>query len=459
MAIYHFSIKNIGRSDGRSAVAAAAYRSGEKLVDSVYGKEQDYTKKIGVEYKKIYAPSYTNKNLLDRQTLWNEVEKSELKKNGDLKTTARLAKEFEIAFPHEVDADTRVRMLDELAQTLVENHKVIVDAAIHAPHTKSGSDERNYHAHIMFTTRSINEQGKLGKKAREFNDDGKNITLAYRELWANIINKELERIGVIDRVSHLSHADREINLEPTQHEGSKVTQLRRMGIDTEISLKNDAIKQRNAEYLRTYQITKDLNAEIIVSERMLARLQTEQQQAQQEKAQVENQAPKVRELKDIPESEIHQLIHDRKVMLDSYLPVISTKANDLFMQDNKTKRKELEVLFEEIKQLRENIPMLFGRKQHQAKIDAEVAKYEKMRSDYKVFVEIGVEAYRKQAAEQFKKDNPIEMAKIQKAGKQLVSLHAELERRLNEQKQDNQTSQNEVLTRYPQKSDSKDRGR
>ena len=55
-------------------------------------------------------------------------------------------------------------MLDELAQTIVKNHNVIVDAVIHAPHTKSGSDERNYHAHIMFTTRSINEQGELGKK-------------------------------------------------------------------------------------------------------------------------------------------------------------------------------------------------------------------------------------------------------------------------------------------------------
>ena len=80
MAIYHFSIKNIGRSNGRSAVAAAAYRSGEKLVDSVYGKEQDYTRKTGIEYKNIYAPTHANENLLDRQTLWNEVEKSELKK-------------------------------------------------------------------------------------------------------------------------------------------------------------------------------------------------------------------------------------------------------------------------------------------------------------------------------------------------------------------------------------------
>ena len=272
MAIYHFSIKNIGRSNGRSAVAAAAYRSGEKLVDSVYGKEQDYTKKSGIEYKNIYVPSHANENLLDRQTLWNEVEKSELKKNGDLKLTARLAKEFEIAFPHEVDADTRKRMLDELAQTLVKNHNVVVDAVIHAPHTKSGSDERNYHAHIMFTTRSINEQGELGKKAREFNDDGKNLTLAYRELWANMVNRELEQIGTQERVSHLSYSDLKYDLEPTVHEGSMITQLRRQGIDTEISLKNDAIKARNAEKLEYEQIIKGLDQEIIATNSVLTDL-------------------------------------------------------------------------------------------------------------------------------------------------------------------------------------------
>lgn len=276
MAIYHFSIKNIGRSNGRSAVAAAAYRSGEKLVDSVYGKEQDYTKKTGIEYKNIYVPSHANENLLDRQTLWNEVEKSELKKNGDLKTTARLAKEFEIAFPHEVDADTRKRMLDELAQTLVKNHNVIVDAVIHAPHTKSGSDERNYHAHIMFTTRSINEQGELGKKAREFNDDGKNLTLAYRELWANMVNRELEQIGTQERVSHLSYSDLKYDLEPTVHEGSMITQLRRQGIDTEISLKNDAIKARNAEKIAHEQIIKGLDQEIITTNSVITDLKRSQ---------------------------------------------------------------------------------------------------------------------------------------------------------------------------------------
>ena len=109
MAIYHFSVKNISRSDGRSAVACAAYRSGEKLICDYYGKEQDYTKKTGVEYTKIYAPENTKLELLNRQTLWNEVERCERRKD------ATLAREFEIAFPSELNAEQRKSMLDDLS--------------------------------------------------------------------------------------------------------------------------------------------------------------------------------------------------------------------------------------------------------------------------------------------------------------------------------------------------------
>lgn len=115
MAIYHFSVKNISRSDGRSAVACAAYRSAEKLTCDYYGKEQDYTRKIGVEHTQIYAPENTNINLLNRQKLWNSVEKVERRKD------ATLAREFEIAFPNELNAEQRKSMLDDLCKKLVEN--------------------------------------------------------------------------------------------------------------------------------------------------------------------------------------------------------------------------------------------------------------------------------------------------------------------------------------------------
>ena len=262
MSIYHLSVKVISRGDGRSAVACAAYRSGEKLVCDYYEKEQDYTKKTGVEFTNIYAPPNTNPELLDRQTLWNTVEKVERRKD------AVLAREFEIAFPSELNADQRKQLLDELCQKLVEKYGVVVDAAIHAPHTESGSDARNYHAHIMFTTRAINENGEFAaKKYRDFSrDEGTQTVCDWRADFADLCNKHLELAGFDERVDHRSYADQNKDyLEPTVHEGPAVTAMRRRGIDTEISLNNDEIKVRNADAIERHeQIIKGLDQEIIV---------------------------------------------------------------------------------------------------------------------------------------------------------------------------------------------------
>jgi hypothetical protein len=262
MSIYHLSVKVVSRGDGRSAVACAAYRSGEKLTCDYYEKIQDYTKKSGVEFTNIYAPPNTNPELLDRQTLWNTVEKVERRKD------AVLAREFEIAFPCELNAEQRKQLLDELCQKLVEKYGVVVDAAIHAPHTESGSDARNYHAHIMFTTRAINEHGEFSaKKYRDFSrDNGTETVCDWREDFADLCNKHLELAGSDQRVDHRSYADQNKDyLEPTVHEGPAVTAMRRRGIDTEISLNNDEIKVRNSDAIERHeQIIKGLDQEIIV---------------------------------------------------------------------------------------------------------------------------------------------------------------------------------------------------
>ena len=269
MAIYHFSVKTISRGNGRSAVACAAYRSGEKLVCNFYGKEQDYTKKTGVEFTEIYAPENTNTELLNRQTLWNQVEKAERRKD------ALLAREFEIAFPSELNAEQRKKMLNELCQNLVKKYGVIVDAAIHAPHTDSGSDERNYHAHIMFTTRSINEHGDFSaKKYRDFSrDNGTETVSHWRESFAELCNHHLEQNGFDERVDHRSYQDQESDLEATQHEGPQATYLRRRGIFTEISLKNDEIKRRNLEIKKVIALDENIN----VSEDLVQKVRSELQ--------------------------------------------------------------------------------------------------------------------------------------------------------------------------------------
>lgn len=288
MAIYHFSEKNITRSDGRSAVACAAYRAGQKLQDQVYGKTQDYTKKEGVEYSHIYAPDHTNEKLLDREILWNSVEQAEFKKNGEIKLSARLAKEYEVALPHELTINQQIDLIDDFCQKIVKKHGVILDASIHAPH----DDNLNCHAHIMFTTRKVNQQGLLGAKAREFNDQGPQLLKEWRETFAEITNHHLAEAGLDTRIDHRSYKDQGRDyLEATIHEGNEITALRRQGIDTEISLKNDATLARNQELVEVEQFFKGLDQEIMLRPSTeylsnLKKLEQQLQQAEQEEREI-----------------------------------------------------------------------------------------------------------------------------------------------------------------------------
>ena len=279
MAIYHFSVKPISRADGRSAVAAAAYRSAEKLDDARYGKIQDYTRKTGVELSKIYAPDNVAPSLLNRNELWNAVEKSENRKD------ACLAREFEIAFPSELNQHQREKMLDDLCNQLVTKYGVVVDAAIHAPDIKGGSDERNFHAHILFTTRSIDPSTGFfsSKKYRDFNKPlGSETTKAWREYFATLTNSHLERAGIESRVDHRSYKEQGLEFEPTVHEGPSVTQQRRKGLDTEITLKNDLIKNRNAEREKAPTLLKELEQEIFTTENLKSRLEADLLEAEKQ---------------------------------------------------------------------------------------------------------------------------------------------------------------------------------
>ncbi len=271
MAIFHLNESNISRSDGRSAIACAAYRACEKLEDHTFGKTQDYTKKKGLKYKKIFAPFHTNEDLLNRQNLWNAVEKKEFNTNGSMKANARLAKEYTCALPHELTDAQRIHIVNDFCTQFIRKHNVIVDACIHAPHDNDDeTDNKNYHVHIMFTTRVVNEQGELGKKQRTFNDDGIQILKDSRATFASVVNTVLEEAGLDERIDHRSYADQGLDfLEATTHEGHEVTALRRQGLDTEISLKNDVIKAKNLDAAREYQqVIKGLDQEIIVPSRL-----------------------------------------------------------------------------------------------------------------------------------------------------------------------------------------------
>ena len=270
MAIFHFHEKNISRSDGRSAVACAAYRAGEKLHDHTYGKVQDYRKKQGVLFSQIYSPEHTQPDLLHREQLWNAVEQADTNKNGLIKANARLAKEYTCALPHELTDQQRIELVNQFCQTLVDRYHVIVDASIHRPHRHVN---QNHHVHIMLTTRYVDPNtGQLGKKQRIFNDQGPEILKQHRSLFCSLTNQALAYAGHDIEVDHRSFKDQGLAyLEPTQHEGPQVTALRRQGISTDLSRSNDLIRHNNQMILDALQQT---------AEQFKQQYQTQQEQQQ-----------------------------------------------------------------------------------------------------------------------------------------------------------------------------------
>ena len=437
MAIYHFSVKNVSRADGRSAVAAAAYRSGEKLIDERQGKEQDYTKKTGVEFSKIYAPAGTNPELLDRNQLWNTVEKVENRKNS------QLAREFEIAFPHELNKQERQELLNDLCQEIIKRHGVVVDAAIHAPHTANGSDKRNYHAHILLTTRSIDEQGNLGKKTREFNDHGKQQVEHWREKFADLTNRHLARTGhIFVEVDHRSYKAQGLGLEATQHEGSKVTQLRRQGIDTEISLKNDAIKARNAEKLANEQLIKGLDQEIILADKILSDLESlkhpQRELEQSGQANVHIEPKNALERKIEPSSPILKLSQpEKKQAIADFNARVSKLAKEIFendlreilekIQEYKELSSQLLTKIEAHKQNKPLNPFKIGtwKKELSEMVNLHnnniKVKWENLLLEYKSKKNLGANyTYYEKAHTQLFKQNPDEYKKIQEFQKEIA---------------------------------------
>jgi hypothetical protein len=275
MAIYHCSTKMISRGTGRSAVAAAAYRAGEKLINNRTGLTHDFTRKNGVVHSEIIS----NFNIeIDRNQLWNLAEQCENRKDS------RTAREWVIALPDELNADQRKQLAKDFAISLANRYGVIADLAIHEP--SKGGNDKNHHAHIMLTTRkaeldpennlilTAKTNIELSNKKRKSLGLGtsQNEIKEIRKAWAELANSALAAAEQEQRIDHLSYKDRGLNYESTQHEGPAVTKLRKLNIDTDVSLKNDAIKQRNAERLELEQIINRLNQEIIIEEHSLNKL-------------------------------------------------------------------------------------------------------------------------------------------------------------------------------------------
>lgn len=292
----HASAKQVQRSSGRSSVSAAAYRAGVRLEDERTGLIHDYTRKQGVEHSRMYAPETAPDWAHDREALWNAVEAKENRSNS---TTAH---ELEVAFPSEFNAMQRRECGDAVSREIMQRYNVAVDINYHQP-SREG-DQRNFHAHIMFTTRGFDETRSDGWARTKFRDlahdkadkqtgdkyldhEGKPTTRgkleveSLRAFTADEMNRIAERDRLQVRTEHLSFERRGIDREPTQHLGPTANKIERDGRASDRGDTNRAIKAANDN-----RATLDKRRDVIVLEQVRRRHDVAREQREALLAQV-----------------------------------------------------------------------------------------------------------------------------------------------------------------------------
>ncbi|WP_201538547.1 MobA/MobL family protein [Psychrobacter sanguinis] len=274
MTMVHIATKAISRKAGQSAVACAAYRAGDVLEDAKYGKVHDYSKKDGVISSDIVIPA-SLKGLdikIDREILWNTAEAFEARSDS------RVAREWLINLPYELPEDERHALALEFAQKLCDDMNVIADVCLHRPVMKlpfdpnakpsskrlregeKNPDPRNFHAHIMVTTRApvIEPDGKLAfdpkfkipfewsNKKRKQNDlpSSREEIKRIRKLWVDTANQRLKQRN-LPLMDERSYKDQGLDQQPTIKMGVEATAMERRGIATEKGETNRKIRARN----------------------------------------------------------------------------------------------------------------------------------------------------------------------------------------------------------------------
>jgi ATP-dependent exoDNAse (exonuclease V) alpha subunit len=246
MAVYFLNLKTFGRSGGSSAVSAAAYRSGERIRDERTGRIFDHTDRQDVMHKEILVPSQLPASsmnwAMDRAHLWNAAEAAESRKN------ARVAREYLVALPVELDPAQRLKLTRGFAQELSDRYQFALDMTIHAPRDFPGSDPRNFHAHLLATTRGATPQGLTDKTTLEWNDAKRrefgmepviHELLFVRERWATVTNEALKEAHIDVRVDHRTLAAQGIDREPYPYIPRAAFEMERHGY-----------RSHQAEYLR-----------------------------------------------------------------------------------------------------------------------------------------------------------------------------------------------------------------
>lgn len=266
LAPYHMSVKTIGRSAGRCATAACAYRSGARIEDQATGRVFDYSGRGGVarEDCAIYAPPNAPGWVQDRAVLWNAVEAAETRVNSTV------AREFEVALPADLDDAGRRALVAQFANALVERHGIVVDASIHEPDAYAGKGQgnRNHHAHVLCSTRRIGEEG-FGPKSRELDNQRSGEVMHWRGTFAAMCGDALEqaghpiqaarwRAGYLLKAGQIEAARERGDTAfiaanehrmPTKHYGPNVIQIERKGRTTDQGDKARVVEGLNAEVI------------------------------------------------------------------------------------------------------------------------------------------------------------------------------------------------------------------
>lgn len=263
MADFHFSVTQIKRSAGQSAIAAAAYRAGEKLYSDLYGEYSDYTRKRGIVETGILLPPFAPKEFENREKLWNAVEQVERHPQ------AQLAYSFDFSLQNEFSMKENLEIAREFIQKQFVDRGMIADYAVHLP--DKGDAVPNPHVHVLCPIRPLNPDGTWGAKQKRVYrvDDAGNRLLdasgraqfdavpttdwgnvetleRWREVWAEINNEHFAAHGLEARLDHRSYEKQGVDLIPTVHEGPKVREMESRGIRTEKGARNRWIRQLNA---------------------------------------------------------------------------------------------------------------------------------------------------------------------------------------------------------------------
>ncbi|WP_099456708.1 MobQ family relaxase [Pseudomonas amygdali] len=263
IAIFHASTKSIGRSAGRSSVAAAAYRSGTELVDMRTGLVHDYTRRGGVVSTEIMLPDGTS---AERNALWNAAETAEKRKDG------RTGREWTIALPSELDDSARQELASAFGIELATRYGVAVDLAIHLPDREG--DNRNHHAHVMTTTRQVSRDAAgllvMGEKSTMELSDTKrrgmglgsaaDEVVAIRQLWERMANRALENAGSDARIDSRSLKAQGLDREATTHLGPVASDMERRNKASDRGDGNRQVAANNALREQLSAQILDLNA-------------------------------------------------------------------------------------------------------------------------------------------------------------------------------------------------------